>query len=64
MSPSTSFLRGTAERVYYIYPRGTHEAEATSEVDWWDRVRAGSENPSHSSYPAGEVSCGRVMWGS
>ena len=24
-----------AERVYY-----THEAEATSEVDWWDRTRA------------------------
>ena len=23
-----------------LYPRGTHEAEATSEVDWWDRTRA------------------------
>ena len=22
-----------------FYPRGTHEAEATSEVDWWDRTR-------------------------
>jgi hypothetical protein len=23
-----------------LYPRGTHEAEATREVDWWDRTRA------------------------
>ena len=23
-----------------MYPRGTHEAEATREVDWWDRTRA------------------------
>ena len=22
------------------YPRGTHEAEATREVNWWDRTRA------------------------
>ena len=24
----------------YLNPRGTHEAEATGEVDWWDRTRA------------------------
>ena len=23
-----------------LYPRGTHEAEATGEVVWWDRTRA------------------------
>ena len=22
-----------------VYPHGSHEAEATSEVDWWDRTR-------------------------
>ena len=27
-------------RARVSYPRGTHEAEATGEVDWWDRTRA------------------------
>ena len=27
-------------RARVLYPRGTHEAEATREVDWWDRTRA------------------------
>ena len=30
-----------------LYPRGTHEAEATSEVDWWDRSRADVFQPYH-----------------
>ena len=38
MSPAPDILRHGRARV--SYPRGTHEAEATGEVDWWDRTRA------------------------
>ena len=53
-------------RARVLYPRGTHEAEATGEVDWWDRTRAENitititiTGPAHAAMRAGH---GRGEW--
>ena len=63
--PPADILRHGRARV--SYPRGTHEADATGEVDWWDRTRAenititititradGSRSSTRRHQPAGE----------